>query len=101
MPRLVDTASVIRSKNAGPLTLSLDLMFRSEEAYAIAATSAALTAERLAPLYGVDPVEIEVVHYPVARAIKIALPRRIVAGSPGDSDVYGAQQHALLLGVEL
>jgi hypothetical protein len=27
------------------------------------------------------------------------MPRRICAGDPGDGDVYGAQQHAALLGV--
>ena len=101
MPRLIDTASVIRSKNAGPLTLSLDLMFRSEDEYALAAASPALTPERLAPLYGVAAREITVTPYPVARAIKIAMPRRVVAGSPGDRDVYGAQQHAPLLAIDL
>jgi hypothetical protein len=33
--------------------------------------------------------------------LKIALPRNTVAGSPGDRDVYGAQQHTPLLGLEL
>ena len=101
MPRLVDAASVIRSKNAGPLTLSLDLMFRSDDAYSIAIASPALKPDRLAVLYGVAPEQIKVIPYPVARAIKIALPRRLVAGSPGDRDVYGAQQHAPLLDLEL
>ncbi|MDB5851284.1 MAG: hypothetical protein JWP29_5036, partial [Rhodoferax sp.] len=34
-------------------------------------------------------------------AIKFSMPRAICAGSPGDGDVYGAQQHAPLLGVLL
>ena len=34
-------------------------------------------------------------------AIKYALPRRLCAGTPGDGDVYGAQQHAPMLDVEL
>jgi hypothetical protein len=29
------------------------------------------------------------------------MPRKIVSGSPGDRDVYGAQQHVPLLGLEL
>jgi hypothetical protein len=29
------------------------------------------------------------------------MPRRIVSGDPGDSDVYGAQQHGPMLAVEL
>ena len=40
-------------------------------------------------------------HVPMALAIKVTLPRPIVAGTPGDRDVYGAQQHRPLLDIEL
>jgi hypothetical protein len=101
MPTLAQTATVVRSKNAGPLTLSFDLMFPDRAAYDLAAGSDALKAARIAALYGVPEALVAVIPYPVANAIKIALPRRVVAGSPGDRDVYGAQQHAPLLGLEL
>jgi len=101
MPRLIDTATVIRSKNAGPLTLSFDLMFPTEKAFALAVASPSLSAERLAALYGVSPRDVVVTPYPAAYAIKVALPRPVVAGSPGDRDVYGAQQHAPLLAIDL
>ena len=45
--------------------------------------------------------EVTVNPYPVGRAIKIVLARPIIAGDPGDRDVYGAQQHAPLLGMEI
>jgi len=45
--------------------------------------------------------EVTIFPYPVGRAIKIVLARKIMAGDPGDFDVYGAQQHAPLLGIEL
>jgi hypothetical protein len=45
--------------------------------------------------------EIRVTHYAAALAIKIAMPRSVVSGSPGDRDVYGAQQHLPLLSVEI
>ena len=101
MPTLAQTATVVRSKNAGPLTLSFDLMFPDQAAYELAARSESLSPASIANLYGVPPSQVAVIAYPVANAIKIALPRRIVAGSPGDRDVYGAQQHAPLLGLEL
>jgi hypothetical protein len=34
-------------------------------------------------------------------ALKFSMPRQLVAGSPGDGDVYGAQQHAPFLEVLL
>lgn len=101
MPTLAQTASVIRSKNAGPLTLSFDLMFASRQSFELALASPALTPARIAALYGVPDGDVSVVPYAAAHAIKIAMVRPTVAGSPGDRDVYGAQQHTPLLGIEL
>ena len=66
-----------------------------------AAQSPALTAPRIAALYGVAEGDVRVIPYPLGRAIKIVMPRRVTAGDPGDTDAYGAQQHGPLLGVEL
>jgi hypothetical protein len=99
--KLVDCARVIRSKNAGPTTLSLDLMFEDDARFRQALASPALAATALAPLYGVPQDSVQVIAYAPAFAIKIVLPRKVIAGTPGDRDVYGAQQHGPLLGVEL
>jgi len=99
--RLADIAQVVRSKNAGPRRLTLDLMFATDADYQRVVQSPSLGQEKLAALYGVPPDDVTVIPYPVGRAIKIVLARRIMAGDPGDLDVYGAQQHAPLLGVEI
>jgi hypothetical protein len=52
-------------------------------------------------LYALRPEQVEVIPYPAALAIKIVMDRKVVAGNPGDRDVYGAQQHAPFLGVEV
>lgn len=99
--KLVDCARVIRSKNAGPTTLTLDLMFEDEARYRQALVSRSLTPEAIAPLYGVPAASVQVIAYAPALAIKIVLPRRTIAGNPGDKDVYGAQQHGPMLEVVL
>jgi hypothetical protein len=48
--RLQDFAEVVRSKNAGPRRLTLDIIFRNDADYHRAAESNALTAARLAAL---------------------------------------------------
>ena len=96
---LSELASVVRSKNAGPLTLSFDLMFRDREAYERASRATGLRPESLAILFDRPATEIQVTPYAAAQAIKIAMPRAVVSGSPGDRDVYGAQQHLPLLTV--
>ncbi|HEY3848330.1 MAG TPA: DUF4387 domain-containing protein [Acetobacteraceae bacterium] len=98
---LSDIAQVIRSKNAGPRRLTLDLMFATDADYQRVVQSPALRPSVVAALYRLPPEDVTVIAYPVGRAIKIVLARRIMAGDPGDVDVYGAQQHAPLLGVEL
>src|SRR3954470_9396168 len=99
--KLVDIAKVIRSKNAGPTTLTLDLLFNDEAGFKLASASKALTADAIAKLYAQPAGKFEVLPYPPALAIKIVMPRRIVSGNPGDSDVYGAQQHGPMPGIEL
>jgi len=94
---LVELASVIRSKNAGPLCVTIDLFFRDASAYARAAHSKALQAPSIASLYGLQASQIRRYELPEVLAIKLSMPRAVCAGDPGDGDVYGAQQHAPLL----
>ena len=99
--QLQHLAQVIRSKNAGPRRLTLDVMFASDADYQRAVQSPALSAARIAALYRLAPDDVAVMRYPLGRAIKITLARQIMAGDPGDRDVYGAQQHAPLLEIEI
>ena len=99
--QLQDFAQVVRSKNAGPRRFTLDLIFRNDADYQRVAQSEVLTAEKIAPLYGVAADTVKVIYYPLGRAIKIVVPRLIMSGDPSDRDVYGAQQHTPILGLEL
>lgn len=99
--KLSDIAQVIRSKNAGPRRLTLDIMFGSDQDYQRVAQSPALGAENIGRLYRIPPDQVTIIPYPVGRAIKIVMARALMAGDPGDQDVYGAQQHAPLLGIEI
>ena len=99
--KLIEIARVIRSKNAGPTTLTVDLMFNDSEGFKRALAAPSLAPDAIAPLYTLRPEQVEVIPYPAALAIKIVMDRKVVAGNPGDRDVYGAQQHAPFLGVEI
>jgi hypothetical protein len=100
--RLRDIASVIRSKNAGPFEVSIDIMFEDDALYERACASPGLSKSEIARRYKIagDHV-LDVIHYRPARAIKINLLRPVSSGSVGDRDVYGAQQYVPLLDVEL
>jgi hypothetical protein len=99
---LVDSCTVIRSKQAGPYRLTLDLLFRSNEAYLRVKESGKVTKELVASLYrlSVDQV-LEIIFYDPGWAVKVVLIRQKVAGAPGDGDMYGCQQHVPLLSLRL
>ena len=99
--KLQEFAQVVRSKNAGPRRFTLDVIFRDDADYRRAVQSGALTSEKIAPLYGVAGNAVTVINYPLGRAIKIVVPRKIMSGGPGDRDVYGAQQHTPLLELDI
>ncbi|MBO6948400.1 MAG: DUF4387 domain-containing protein [Rhodospirillales bacterium] len=101
MAKLMDIARVVRGKNAGALQLTLDVMFEDEETYRKVRDSGVLSPRTIAPLYGVTDNEVAIIPFDVAKAIKITVPRRIRSGSPGDTDVYGAQQHVPLMQIDL
>lgn len=98
MKNLQDLAKVIRSKNSGPFTLTLDILFRSPDVYYAVKEGSMIQPEVIAKLYGIQPEKIlDLIYFDPALAVKVVLPREISSGAPGDSDVYGAQQHSPLL----
>ena len=100
MDRLVDLAKVLRSKNSGPFELTLDVLFADGAAYERVKRSGAITREAVAHLYKLDPAEITyLVFFDSALGVKITFNRRVSSGTVGDRDVYGAQQHAPLMGL--
>lgn len=101
MTRLVEIAKVIRSKNAKPFVLTIDILFADIDSYTRVVDSNALTAEAVATAYGVDTGSVQVIPYPAARAVKVTFPRPSVAGSFDDRDLLGAQQAIPLFEIDI
>jgi len=98
---LTDAARVIRSKNAGPFELTLDIMFKDAATFALFRARDLITAAGIAAAYGVPRAHVlNLVWFEPSNAVKITLRRRFPSGAPGETDIYGAQQHAPLLGLE-
>lgn len=98
---ILDVARVVRSKNSGPFELVLDIMFKDRAVFETVRDTDQITPRRIADLYGLPEDQVKrVIFFPPSLAVKVVMPRQIVSGAPGDSDVYGAQQHAPLLNLE-
>ena len=97
---LSELASIIRSKNAGPFRITLDVLFADPEKYQLVRDSGAVTRETVAAAYNINPAQItSFFHVDMANAIKITLRRTRGQGNFGESDIYGCQQHVPLLGL--
>ncbi|MDL2319176.1 DUF4387 domain-containing protein [Eubacteriales bacterium OttesenSCG-928-A19] len=98
--KLTDIAGIIRSKNAGPYELTLDIMFNTREWYERVRDAGAINEALVCELYQITPDRIiNIINFEPANAIKITIARPICSGDLGETDVYGAQQHAPLLGI--
>jgi len=102
MSRLVDLAKVLRSKNSGPFAITLDVLFDNKNAYERVKFSERLTKPSIAALYKLNEDEItDFVWFDAAMGLKVTFLRRIASGTVKDRDVYGSQQHAPLMDVEI
>jgi hypothetical protein len=101
MPKISEIAQVCKSKNAGPFEVTIDVVFSDKAMFEAVKATNVLSAELMGRLYNVQPSDVLFTVYDAGNAFKATLPRRIPAGDLGDTDVYGAQQHAPLLEVEI
>ena len=98
MKPIQEIASVIRSKNCSPFELTLDIIFKDAAVYNEIKERELINKAVIADAYKIPVEQIhKVIYFDPAHAVKITLARQVSSGSPGDSDVYGAQQHGPLL----
>jgi hypothetical protein len=98
---LRDLVVSVRSKNAGPFTVTFDLFFDGAEQFDRVVDHDVVTPATVAPLYGLAPGDVRVFPFRPAFAIKVSIPRLVPGGAPGDSDVAGGQQFVPLLALPL
>ncbi|WP_407270039.1 DUF4387 domain-containing protein [Radiobacillus sp. PE A8.2] len=102
MSKLYELAKILRSKNSGPYEVTMDVLFDNKETYERVKKSQAITKENIARIYNLKDTDIHhLVFFDPALGIKITMAREVSSGSIGDRDVYGAQQHAPLMHIEI
>jgi len=100
--KLSELAKTIRSKNAGVDKITFDIIFTERASYERVKKSRVLTRDTVAKLYGIAPERIsDFVEFNPANAIKFTIYRLQPSGSPGDPDIFGSQQYAPLLDIDV
>ncbi|MEA4905609.1 MAG: DUF4387 domain-containing protein, partial [Petrimonas sp.] len=73
-------------------------IFKEMDMYQQVKSAKVFTAQMFALLYHIPESQIiSLVHFDPAKAVKITVIRPIPSGALGETDVYGAQQHAPLM----
>ena len=101
MPRLREVCRHVRSKNAGPYWITVDLFFADEDAFRRYANAPAIGAAAIAALLGVDGTQIKRFPIPDLNVVKLSYPRLHPQGGAVERDMHGGQQYVRLLDVEL
>ena len=102
MAKLSDIAKTIRSKNAGVDKITFDVIFADRASYERVRDSGVLSRAQVRRIFGIAEERItDHVAFEPALAIKFTIARTRPSGSPGDADVFGAQQYGPLLDIEV
>lgn len=96
MKRVNEVAKYVRSKNAGPFWLTIDVFCGDDESYQSIKNSANLTADKVAALYGVNPNSMRIYYVDNIRVIKYSFPRPKPQGNKYENDMHGGQQYIRL-----
>ena len=102
MRKLLQIASVIRTKNAGPYIFTCDIFFRDPVDYQKVKNSQIINKEVIAKLYKMPQQQVQsIIFFDEVNAVKINIKRSIIASDIGDTDIYACQQHVPLMDMEI
>ncbi|MEV7453477.1 DUF4387 domain-containing protein [Streptomyces nigra] len=93
---LGDLAHEVRSKNAGPFWVTMELFMRDEDGYRVAADETFLNEGTVARLYQLDEADVQLFRIPSLNVVKISFPRPVGQASLRDRDVHSGQHHVPL-----
>ena len=99
LAKLSDHVQKVRSKNAGPFWLTIDIFCGTPEAYEFVVEK--LETARVAQVFDTSAQNLKRFDIPDLNVVKISLPRPEVQGSIHDRDMHGASWAALLSEVEI
>lgn len=94
MAKLRDIAQKVRSKNAGPFWLTIDIFCADETSYQKVAHR--LQTDAVAKAFDVPSQTLKRFDMPELNVVKISLPRPAIQGSVEDRDLHGASWAALV-----
>lgn len=88
MPEVREVAQKVRSKNAGPFWITIDIFCGSDAAFQ--QISQGLATGKVAQVLDVPSQTLKRFDIPDLHVVKLSLPRREIQGTLEDRDMHGA-----------
>lgn len=101
MPKLRQVCDHVRSKNAGPFWITLDLFFGDRAAFDRTIGAESLQPAAIAALFGVEAAQVRRFEVTDLLVLKISYPRPGPQGGVLERDMHGGQQYVRLLDVDV
>jgi hypothetical protein len=100
--KLREVVTSLSSKNAGNFHLTYDIGFPDEATYVSIRDGHFIDTPSVAAAFRMEEIEVvSVIAFDPGWAIKVNVRRQRASGDPGETDVFGAQQYAPLLDLEV
>lgn len=99
MPEIGKVARKVRSKNAGPFWLTIDIFCGDHAAFE--QISQGLSTDRVATALEAEASTIKRFDIAQLNVIKISLPRPVVQGHASDRDMHGAAWASVIAELEI
>jgi hypothetical protein len=101
MAKVSEVCRHVRSKNAGPFWVTVDLFFDGQENFDRYSNSPTLHGESVARLCGTDSAHVRRIIVSDLLMIKLTYPRRFPQGGVCERDMHSGQQYVRFLDLEL
>lgn len=101
MAKVKDYATYVRSKNAGPFWVTVEIFCKDKENYEIVKHSKNINIDTIISLYGAERSMVKQFHCDSINVIKFSWPRKKSSGSMGEFDMHFGQQYVLLAETEV
>ena len=101
MSTVSDVCRYVRSKNAGPFWITVDLFFKDADLFARYENSEALSPVAMARVFGANTEKIKRFAIPDLLVVKFSYPRAKAQGGALERDMHGGQQFVDVLDLQL
>lgn len=101
MPELSKVCRYVRSKNAGPFWVTVDLFFDGPEHYRRYRDHPAIGSDAIARLFAVERAHVKRFAVDALGVVKITFPRPAPQGGMHERDMHGGQLFVRMVSLQL